>query len=137
MENSFAPLIKEANRTLMVDGHLAEIETFFSHDYIVHITGRAGEGGPKFVKSFIKSLRRSFSDLQVEVEILVEGEDRVAWQRTLRAIHKESFKGFPASGKSMVWRDMVVSQIQDGRIAEEWVITDLAEQLLLARKKNR
>jgi predicted ester cyclase len=32
------------------------------------------------------------------------------------------------------WSDQVISEIEDGRIAEEWLVTDLAEQLLLARK---
>jgi hypothetical protein len=34
----------------------------------------------------------------------------------------------------MTWREMAVSQFKDGLIVEEWVITDLAEQFLLARK---
>ncbi len=34
------------------------------------------------------------------------------------------------------WRDMVTSEFRDGRIAEEWVATDLAERLLLARIAN-
>jgi hypothetical protein len=29
---------------------------------------------------------------------------------------------------------MLTSRFEDGRIAEEWVITDLAERLLLARR---
>ena len=31
-------------------------------------------------------------------------------------------------------RDMVVSRFEGGLIAEEWVVTDLAERLLLTRK---
>ena len=73
---------------------------------------------------------------QVDVDILLEGDERVAWQRTLRATHKGKFKSFPASGLQIVWRDMVTSQFRDGLIAEEWVITDLAEQLLLSRKRK-
>ena len=79
--------------------------------------------------------RRAFSELQVEVEVLVKAKDRVAWQRTVRATHKGNFKGFPATGRPIVWRDMVTSRFRDGLIAEDWVITDLAERLLLARKR--
>lgn len=32
--------------------------------------------------------------------------------------------------------DMVTSRFRDGKIAEEWVISDLAERLLLARKRR-
>jgi hypothetical protein len=65
----------------------------------------------------------------------VEGEDRVAWQRTLRGIQQGDYKGFPATGRLIVWRDMVTSRFRDGLIAEDWVITDLAERLLRARKR--
>jgi hypothetical protein len=43
-------------------------------------------------------------------------------------------EGFPASGKAIVWRDVVTSRFEHGHIVEDWVITDLAERLLLARK---
>ncbi len=80
-------------------------------------------------------LRRAFPDLQVEVEILVEGKDRVAWQRTLRGTQQGDFMSFPACGRRIVWRDMFTSRFRDGLIAEGWVVTDLAERLLLARKR--
>jgi predicted ester cyclase len=86
------------------------------------------------VRRIVSAYRRAFRDVQVEVEIFMKSKDRVAWQRTLRAIHKGSFKGFPATGRPIVWRDMVTSRFQDGLIAEEWVITDLVERLRLARK---
>jgi predicted ester cyclase len=92
-----------------------------------------GHGG---IRRFLGMLQRAFPDLQVQVEILVEAKDRVAWQRTLRATHQGDFKGFPATGRQIVWRDMVTSRFRDGLIAEDWVITDLAERLLLARKRN-
>ena len=136
MEMSLASKIKEANTTLIVNGNLDRIGDFFTQDYTVHLTGRDIKGGHSIVQDIISSLWKSFHDTQVDVEILLEGEDRVAWQRTLRATHKGKFKSFPASGLQIVWRDMVTSQFRDGLIAEEWVITDLAEQLLLSRKRK-
>lgn len=79
--------------------------------------------------------RRAFRDIQIGVDILVQAKDRVAWQRAVRATHKGGFKGFPATGRGIVWRDMVTSRSHEGLIAEDWVVTDLAERLLLARKK--
>ncbi|WP_162028568.1 MULTISPECIES: ester cyclase [unclassified Lentimonas] len=64
----------------------------------------------------------------------MEGEDRIAWQRTVRGIQNGAFLGFPATKRPIIWRDMVTSRFQDGLFAEDWVITDLAERLLLARK---
>ncbi|MDQ2076392.1 ester cyclase [Marinimicrobium sp. ABcell2] len=136
MEKANRHVIVEANNSLFVDGNVEDVDEFFAIDYAVHVTGRTINGGHKIVRAVVGELRKSFPDLTVNVEILVEGQDRVAWQRTFRGTHKSKFKGFPPSDRAVEWRDMVTSRFVDGRITEEWVITDLAEQLLLSRKKG-
>ena len=134
MAQSLASKIEAANSELMANGHLDAVGEFFATDYVGHGTDKdlRGHGA---IRRFIGMYRRAFPDLQVDVQILVTAKDRVAWQRTLRATHKSDFKGFPATGRRIVWRDMVTSRFRDGLIAEDWVITDLAERLLLARKR--
>lgn len=132
---SLSSKIKAANRKLITKGEHAAIEEFFSPDYVAHLTGHNVSGGHKLVRSLLELYQRAFPHPKVQVEILLEGADRIAWQRTLRAKHEGAFKGFPASGLEIVWRDVVTSRFHEGLIAEEWVISDLAEQLLLSRKK--
>jgi steroid delta-isomerase-like uncharacterized protein len=135
MRQSLASRIQAANSALLADGNLDAIGEFFAPDYVAHLTEEDMAGGHGAIRTVLGLYRRAFPDLQVQVEILVEGTDRVAWQRTLRATHQDDFKGFPATGRPVVWRDMVTSRFRDGLIAEDWVITDLAERLLLARKR--
>ena len=135
MKESFALRITEANAAILVDGNLDAIPEFFAPDYVAHITEDDMTGGHDAIRRMVQRWRRAFPDLSAEVEILVEGSDRIAWQRTLRATHKGDYIGFPATGLKLVWRDMVTSRFQDGLIVEDWVITDLAEQLLSARKR--
>jgi predicted ester cyclase len=135
MGRSNASRIEAANATLIVQGQLGAIGEFFSPNYVVHLTDQDLAGGHEVIRSVVGAYRRAFGDIQIEVEILVRAKDRVAWQRTLRATHKGNYKGFPATGRSIVWRDMVTSRFEDGLIAEDWVLTDLAERLLLARKR--
>lgn len=131
---SHASKIQEANAALIVRGEVAAIPHYFSPDYIAHLTGQDLAGGHEGVRSVVDACQRAFADLQVQVDILVESDDRIAWQRTIRGTQKGAFRGFPASGREIVWRDMVTSRFQDGLIAEEWVVTDMAERLLLSRK---
>ena len=109
--------IKEANSTLIVDGDLDQVGDYFTQYYSVHLTDRVMKGGHSIVQSVIGALRQSFSDIQIDVDILLDSEDRVAWQRTLRAIHKGKFKNFPASGLQIIWRDIVISQFHDELIS--------------------
>ncbi len=135
MAGSHVATIAAANATIMVDGNLDAIAEYFAPNYLVHLTGEDMTGGHELIRKVCGTYRRAFSDLKVEVEILVKSKDRVAWQRTIRATHKGSFKGFPATGRPIVWRDMLTTRFADGLIAEEWLLTDLAEQLLKARKR--
>jgi predicted ester cyclase len=134
MKISNLHVIKAANETLLSEGNLDALEMFFTLDYKIHVTGRDLKGGHKLVRNTLSELRKSFSEIKVEIDILVEDKNRVAWQRTIHAAHSDKFKGFPATGRKIIWRDMVISQFREGLIAEEWVITDLAERLLLSRK---
>jgi predicted ester cyclase len=71
------------------------------------------------LQSTTRELRHGFPDLEVDVEILVKTKDLVAWQRRLQGSHRGNFRGFPATGRRVVWRDMVVSRFRGGRIAED------------------
>lgn len=133
MPASNAALIAAANDALITNRTDAA-ERFFAPGYVAHGTGRDLTGGPDAVRKFVGLLHGAFPDLEVTVEILAETEDRVAWQRTLTGTQSGSCMGFPATGRRVVWRDMIVSRFDHGLIAEDWVVTDLAERLLLARK---
>ncbi|MBM3778002.1 MAG: ester cyclase [Acidimicrobiia bacterium] len=132
---SHASILREANDALIVNGDTDAIGTFFSADYVVHLTDQDMIGGHTMVRRVLDLYRRAFSGIAVELEILAEDGERVAWQRTLRATHSGSFKGFPGTGRPIVWREMVVSRFENGLVAEDWFLTDLAERLLLARKR--
>ncbi|MCB1036648.1 MAG: ester cyclase [Acidobacteria bacterium] len=135
MTRSPASILEAANTALLVEGNLEAVGEFFASSYVAHLTDEDLKGGPAAIRSFVSSLRQAFSDLRVEVEILVEAGDRVAWQRTVRAHHSGSYKGFPATDRPVVWRDMVTSRFEGGLIAEDWSISDLAERLLRARRR--
>lgn len=131
---NYIEIISKANEELINQGELDKIEAFFCSDYCVELTGKTLKGGHKGIEKILQQLQHSFSDLHVELEIFLAADSRVCWQRTFTAVHQAAYKGFPASGKSLCWRDMVCSEFREGKIAREWVLSDLAEQLLLARK---
>jgi len=136
MSGTLSARIEAANARILGDGDLDAIDEVFAPGHVTHLTERDMPGGPAEVLKFVTRLRRAFPDLKVEVEILAVHDDRVAWQRTLRGTHRRDFMGFPATGRPIVWRDMLTSRFEDGRIAEEWAVSDLAERLLLARKRR-
>ena len=115
-------------------GDLDAAPRFFAADYVVHLTDGEVRGGLALVRAAVGLVRRAVPDVAVEAEFLVETADTVAWQRTLRGTQTGPCKGFPATGLPIVWREMVVTRFSGPHIAEEWVVSDLAERLLLGRK---
>ncbi|HSK48493.1 MAG TPA: ester cyclase, partial [Coriobacteriia bacterium] len=104
MGESLASRVREANAAILLNGDLTAIPQFFAPDYLAHVTDSDVTGGHNTVRRMVERWRRAFPDMAVEVEILVEGADRVAWQRTLRATHAQDYMGFPATGRKLVWR---------------------------------
>ena len=135
MNRALGTKIRAANSALIAEGNLDAVAEFFTPDYVAHLTNQNMKGGHDAIRKVVRMYRRAFPDIKVQVEILVESKNRIAWQRTLRATHQGNFKGFPATGRPTVWRDMVTSRFRSGMIAEEWLISDLAERLLLAGKR--
>ncbi len=133
MPTTWPAHIRQANQAVLEQGRREAIAEHFAAGYVAHVGGQQMKGHAA-VASVMDALRRAVPDLQVGLEILVEADGRIAWLRTCRGTQSGPFKGFPPSGKPLVWRDMVVSRFEGGLIAEEWVVTDLAERLLLARK---
>lgn len=123
-----------ANQDLFVRGDLDTIPEHFTPDYVVQLAAGRALRGHDAIRAAVTLTRRAFPVLTVEVELLVESGDRVAWQRTFRGVQAGAYHGFPASGREIVWRELVVSRFEGGRVAEERLVSELAERLLMSRK---
>lgn len=77
-------------------------------------------------REFMAGAVAAFSDLRHEIKYLVAEGDRVAAGITLRMVHRAEFLGIPATGRTVAVEEIVVLQLQDGKILNEWVLFDLA-----------
>lgn len=129
--------IKDAAEKLIGEGNLEVIPSYFAPDYLAHAENKE-YSGLDFIKRFSKTLRTSIPDIKVlTVEILVENGDTVSWLRTLQGTHKKNMMGIPASNKKLTWNEMVVSRFEGDKIAEEWIVSELAGQLMIKLGKQK
>lgn len=118
--------IQSANEQILGKGDLSEIENVFATNYVLHTAGKEYKG-PAFVKRFVKELRTAIPDIKVvEIGFLVDSKDTIVWRRTLRGTHKAELKRIPPTNKKVEWQDMIVTRFENGKIAEEWAVSDLA-----------
>lgn len=124
-----AEFIRKANKTLIEKGDLSAIGVYFDPEYIAY-AGEKMYCGHDFIERFVQQLRKSIPDVRVlNVEVLLEHGNRLAWQRTLQGTHIETMRGIPPSNKQIKWREMLVSHFEGDKITEEWLVSDLASQL--------
>lgn len=121
--------IQFANDELFNKGNTASAAVLFSPSYIAHVPSGDEVGGPEMIEHFVNGIRTAFPDLHVDVKILAIQGDRVAWIRKLSGTQKADFMGVAATGRAMVWQEMVVTRFEGGKIVEEWGVSDLGEKL--------
>jgi predicted ester cyclase/uncharacterized protein (DUF1330 family) len=80
--------------------------------------------GPQGYRQTVGFLRGAFPDLEMTVEDLVVGGDRVAVRSTARGTHGGEILGVAPTGRRVEFRAFDVHRIEDGRIAQSWHLED-------------
>ncbi len=131
MAQSNEERVRFANDEILAKGNLDVVDEIFATDYVVHAGGK-DHRGLAFVRRFAGLLRSAIPDLRVvEVALLLQAGDTIAWQRTLSGTHEADMMGIPPTGRKVQWSEMFVTRFDGEKIVEEWTVSDLAGQLLL------
>ena len=134
MAKSKEERVRFANDEILGKGNLDIVDEIFATDYVVHAGGKDHKG-PEFVRRFAKLLRSAIPDLRVvEVTVLIEAGDTIAWQRTFSGTHEAEMGGIPPTRQKVKWRDIVVTRFDGEKIAEDWTVSELAGVLALKHK---
>lgn len=127
-ERNKASVVK-ANNEMFTKGNLDYADEVISADYVVQDYGK----GPAYIKTFVKERREAFPDLEIKVEPLIAEGSMVAWLRTQSGTHKNSYWGYSPTGKKITWKEMVFTRYtDDGKIVEEWALSNASEMLQAA-----
>ena len=102
MKGSSVSQVRKATKALLERGEKGAIVDYFSPEYVVHVTGKDLTGGHELIRQVVDMYQQAFSKITMTVEILAQQGDRVSWQRTIRAMHRGPFKGFPPSNRRIV-----------------------------------
>ena len=66
----------------------------------------------------------AFPDVKATIDDVVAAGDRVVTRVTIHATNKGAFNGIPATNKPVVWTEMHMYRLKDGKIAEQWSNVD-------------
>ena len=110
----------------MAAGDEEAVFAFFAPDFHSHVTERVN---PDAVGTDIRGeeltwwtmARRAFPDMVFTVDLLIESDDLVVSNWTLRGTHTgEPFYDAPPTGERVEINGTAILRIRDGRIVEHW-----------------
>jgi steroid delta-isomerase-like uncharacterized protein len=128
-EDANKELIRNWAEELFNQGRLEAAEKYIAPDFVNHNAFPGQVPGPDGVRDLVATFRGGFPDLHGTLNrVLSEGE-MVATHLTMRGTHGGEFMGIPASGRTITANGMGMYRIENGKIAEAWVMFDSADLL--------
>lgn len=102
-------------------GDLDMLDEIVAPGYVLHPEEVRGADG---LKEMVEGYRNALSGLRVTIDQQFTEGDYVATRYTIRGTHHGDLMGTPPTGKAVAFTGITISRCEDGRIAEEWEITD-------------
>jgi predicted ester cyclase len=102
-------------------GNFDALDDILGPDYVVHPEGVRGREG---LQQMVEGYRNALSGLRVTIDQQFTDGDYVATRFTIRGTHDGELMGTPPTGKDVAFTGITISRCEDGRLAEEWEITD-------------
>jgi len=116
------------NKEVIEKGDMASFKELVSDEVVNHVAHPGSSNGPESMSHFLFDiLRKGFPDIRVEIFDQVAGEDKVTTRKALYATHTGDFMGIPASNKKVVIHVIDIIRLRDGRYAEHWAMSNLAD----------
>jgi steroid delta-isomerase-like uncharacterized protein len=94
-------------------------------DFVRHDANSPDLVGPEAEMDFVKAVVAAFPDLHFTVNHVVAEGDFVADHLTGTGTHQGEFLGVPPTGRAVRFETMETYRVADGRVAEQWVLTDM------------
>ena len=104
-------------------GNFDALETLVSPGYRLHPEEIHGVEG---LREMVEAYRTAIAGLHVTIDQQFAQGDYVATRFTVRGAHEGELMGAPPTGRDVAFTGITISRCRDGRVAEEWELTDIA-----------
>jgi steroid delta-isomerase-like uncharacterized protein len=86
--------------------------------------------GPDDVRANFQKYMHAFTGAQITVDDQIAEGDKVATRWTGRGTHTGELNGIAPTGKEVTVTGLVISRLENGKIAEEWITWDTLGMLI-------
>ena len=97
-------------------------EEFLAENIELH--GSGVPPGLEVVEQWLAAFATAFPDGYTIIEDMVAEEDRVVARTVFNGTHKAEMQDIPATGKTVNIPRIIIFRMDNGRIAEGWLVSD-------------
>lgn len=121
-----ARLVRRIPEDVLTNGDLDLVDDLYAEDAVEHNAG-GDQRGRAAIRASIEDFLAAFPDVTQTVEDVVAGGDTVAMRLSVRGTNEGALMGLDPTGRAIDVQQMVFARVEDGRIAERWVLWDTLE----------
>jgi len=118
-------LVRRFYKEVFVDWNMASVDDVVSPRFISHDWPKGGPAGPQAFRNFYAAIRRAVPDARYEIDDLIGEGDRVVVRWRMLGTHEGDFEGIAPTGRAITLKGIAIYRVQDGRLMERWVVSDL------------
>ena len=122
-------VIREFTRIFKNEHNVDGVSHLFDTKNFTHHFRTPLPGGFEGLRQVGIMMNGAFPDVIVSEEDLVASGDRVVERSSAVATHKGSMMGEPPSHKRVLWSEIHIYRLKDGKIAEHWAEIAMMELL--------
>ena len=117
-------LARSVPEDIATDRNFDLIDEVIAEGFVEHSPLGGDVHGREGFREQVQAHIDSFPDFEATVEQIVAEGDMVAMRITWRGTHEGDFMGFEPTGKSFEGENMVFTRIENGKVAERWLLPD-------------
>ena len=102
-------------------GNYDALHEVVAGDYVLHPEEVSGVDG---LSGVVEGSRSAIGDLRGRIDEQFSDGDLVATRFTIQGTHAGELMGAPATGGPLEFSGITISRCRDGKIVEEWELTD-------------
>jgi steroid delta-isomerase-like uncharacterized protein len=114
------------NREVWNKGNLAAVDELFSANFVQHFLPDSSElNGINTFRERVREHREAFPDWKENIKYIVAEDDLVVIQFESSGTNLGSWLGNPPTGRKVHINEFSILRVENGTIAEQWLMPDL------------
>jgi steroid delta-isomerase-like uncharacterized protein len=119
-------LVRQMNAEVWNNANLDMVDNLYTPDFVLHFLPDGSElRGVDSLRAHIREHRKAFPDWNEEIKRIVAERDLVVIQYVSTGTNDGIWLGNPPTGRRIQINEVSIFRIEDGRIAEQWLLPDL------------